>query len=634
MEIMTRVPAPVRRISGIGALALAAALAVPLLAMATPADAATAAAVTASATDVTSTAGTVQLGQPVSFHAFVDPADGGGTVTFTSNGVTIPGCAGLPFLSGGEADWETACTTSSLPAGSDTITATYSGDAAFAGSSGSVTENVSLPPTSTVLTASPAQVYTHAPVTLTAQVSGGDGGGSVSFYQHFLLVCDSVPLIGYTATCTVPSWPATGDSPAIADYSGDSVSGGSEGRVVVTVLGPAPTSASLSLSSPGAVYGQEQTEQASVTVSADSGGTPDGTVQVISTLSGQVLCTIGLGSGSGACTLPPTAVPAGATRLVAEYTGSNDFNPSFSDPTTLTVAQAATATALSLSPAGLAYGAEQTEQVSATVTAPDGTPDGTVTVTSGPTTVCTITLAAGTGTCSPAAAQLPAGTYQLTAAYNGSGNFTGSASAARNLTIAKAATTTALSLAPAKETYGDEQTEQVSVTVSSPGGTPDGTVTVTSGATTVCTITLAAGPGTCSPAAAQLPAGTYQFIATYNGSASFTGSASAAQTLTVARATTTTVLSLSAATVTHGQEQAEHLTVSVVPQYGGTPDGTVTVKSGTTKVCTITLASGGGSCTLGASKLPVGTYTLTATYPAGSNFTSSTSAGVALTVAA
>src|SRR5215831_6498129 len=155
MEIMTRVPAPIRRIGGMGALALAAALVVPLLAMAAPAEAATAAGVTASVTDVTSTANPLVAGQPVSFHAFVDPADGGGTVTFTSNGVTIPGCASLPFLSGGAADWETTCTTSSLPAGSYTVTATYSGDAAFACSAGSTTETV-MGTTSTSLTASPA----------------------------------------------------------------------------------------------------------------------------------------------------------------------------------------------------------------------------------------------------------------------------------------------------------------------------------------------------------------------------------------------------------------------------------------------------------------------------------------------
>ena len=88
----------------------------------------------------------------------------------------------------------------------------------------------------------------------------------------------------------------------------------------------------------------------------------------------------------------------------------------------------------------------------------------------------------------------------------------------------------------------------------------------------------------------------------------------------------TTALSLSAARVTYGREQAERLAVTVTPQYGGTPGGTVTVKSGTTTVCVITLASGKGSCTLTASKLRTGTYTLVAAYPGSSDFTSSASA--------
>jgi hypothetical protein len=85
--------------------------------------------------------------------------------------------------------------------------------------------------------------------------------------------------------------------------------------------------------------------------------------------------------------------------------------------------------------------------------------------------------------------------------------------------------------------------------------------------------------------------------------------------------------------VTCGHEQAERLTVSVAPRYSGTPGGTVTVKSGTVTVCTIKLASGKGSCTLSAAKLPAGPHTLAAAYPGSSDFTSSTSARKTLTVA-
>jgi hypothetical protein len=63
---------------------------------------------------------------------------------------------------------------------------------------------------------------------------------------------------------------------------------------------------------------------------------------------------------------------------------------------------------------------------------------------------------------------------------------------------------------------------------------------------------------------------------------------------------TSTSVSLSAAKVTYGHEQAEHLTVTVTPQHSGTPTGTVAVKNGTATECTIILASGKGSCTLTA----------------------------------
>ncbi len=74
-------------------------------------------------------------------------------------------------------------------------------------------------------------------------------------------------------------------------------------------------------------------------------------------------------------------------------------------------------------------------QVSVTVTSPAGsTPTGTVTVTSAPlqptAPACTVTLSGGTGTCAFPATGLAAGSYQLTAIYNGDTTYAASASAA------------------------------------------------------------------------------------------------------------------------------------------------------------------------------------------------------------
>jgi hypothetical protein len=148
----------------------------------------------------------------------------------------------------------------------------------------------------------------------------------------------------------------------------------------------------------------------------------------------------------------------------------------------------------------------------------------------------------------------------------------------------------------------------------------------------VCTITVSSGSGSCTLPAARFPAGTAHLTASYLGSAIFAASTSPAAALTVAKANSKTTLSLSAAKVTYGHEQAEHLTVTVTAQYSGTPGGKVTIKTGTVTVCVITLASGKGSCTLTARQFPAGTRTLVAGYPGSSDFTSSASARQTLTV--
>ena len=91
---------------------------------------------------------------------------------------------------------------------------------------------------------------------------------------------------------------------------------------------------------------------------------------------------------------------------------------------------------------------------------------------------------------------------------------------------------TALNLSTFTVTYGNEQVEKVSVMVSS-GGTATGTVLVQAGTTTLCTITLASGAGSCTLQPTQLPVGTYQVTGTYSGDANSGPSVSPPQTLTV-----------------------------------------------------------------------------------------------------
>lgn len=100
------------------------------------------------------------------------------------------------------------------------------------------------------------------------------------------------------------------------------------------------------------------------------------------------------------------------------------------------------------------------------------------------------------------------------------------------------------------------------------------------------------------------------------------------------REPTSTALTLPSAWVVYGHQRAERLRVTVTPRYpwNETPGGKVTIKAGQTTVCTITLASGKGSCALTATKLPVGTHTLAAVYRGFRYFTTSTSPEKTLTV--
>jgi hypothetical protein len=210
------------------------------------------------------------------------------------------------------------------------------------------------------------------------------------------------------------------------------------------------------------------------------------------------------------------------------------------------------------------------------------------------------------------------------AAINASG--TGAASENSNVvSFAKATTKTALKLSANGVTFGHEQVEIISVTVSPqyPGMMPTGSVTISG---TDCHVTVVAGKGSCTLSGAKFASGFFHPVGSYAGSTNFTSSVSGGMsTLSVARAATTTALKLSAVKATYGHEQAEHISVSVSSQYSGvTATGTVTI-SGTP--CRINLSAGKGSCTLSSKTFRTGFFHPIATYGGNANFKGSKSGG-------
>jgi len=307
-----------------------------------------------------------------------------------------------------------------------------------------------------------------------------------------------------------------------------------------TAAALAGTATTVVLATPTVSYENEQAEVFSVSVTS-SQGTPTGTV-TITALNGSVACTATLANGTAACPAPPRwGFPATVTVL-ATYSGDSSFAPSTSATQAFTIVKDSTSTSLSISPATLTYGDEQVGGVTVVVTAPgvtslfDNGPSGNVEIT------LPVSVVTGVESYNPVswlmfgALSYPAGVTEVTATYLGNSNFLSSTSPAVTLRINKATTKTLLTLRATKITYGAEQAERLSVKVSPQyAGTPGGRVTIKHGTAVVCTITLAAGTGSCVLGARTLPIGTDHLIASYAGNADFTGSATAPVAVTVIR---------------------------------------------------------------------------------------------------
>ncbi|MEP0804592.1 MAG: Ig-like domain repeat protein [Chloroflexota bacterium] len=355
-----------------------------------------------------------------------------------------------------------------------------------------------------------------------------------------------------------------------------------------------------------------QSVEVSVTVTANT--TPTGTVEITGA---DQNCTITLagsgGASSGSCFVSFNSI--GEKTITATYTGDSKHDPS-SDTESHNV-KGPTTTTLTTSPNPSLINTQAT--LSVTVTSAYGTPTGTVTITEGSNTLCTITLSNGAGSC--AVTFTSDGDKLLTASYSGDSNFFDSSGTKVHKVILPGQTTTTITTSPSPSIVGQSVTITVNVTSTS---TPTGTVTVTIGGTPVCTFRLSGGTGTCSTTFNTV--GNRTITATYTpDSSSFLGSSGSVNHAVQLPPTITTLTTTNTPPYLVGQ--TINLTVTVSNAPGGstvTPTGTVTI-SGQSSGCTtpITLnASGSGTCTVTFST--PGSKTLTATYSGDSGHAAST----------
>ena len=176
----------------------------------------------ATGVSLSSSANPVTALQPVTFTATVSFADGtllAGTVAFRTGGALIAGC-GAVALVGNTA----ACTTSSVPAGGNIVTAQYSGDAHFAPSfSPSLRQQVDALAVTLALSADDNPIPGAGGTRVYARITGGDAPtGGVEFFADGVFVNGCQSLFNREASCYITV--ASGAIVRVtATYSGDAV---------------------------------------------------------------------------------------------------------------------------------------------------------------------------------------------------------------------------------------------------------------------------------------------------------------------------------------------------------------------------------------------------------------------------
>jgi uncharacterized protein (TIGR03437 family) len=554
-----------------------------------------------------------------------------GTIEFRDQTATLLCTATLPT---------TSCNHTFFTSGSRAITATYSGDANFNGSTSAPPYNHTINSANTSLTITNAAFIASTPsyigqqltvnwnVSVTPPATTGPGfagtvqvstlGGSAT--------CSADVSVG---TCLLSPFTTAGPTVITATYLGTPSYQLSSNSVAHTVL-KNPTVTNITnastLSSTPSVVGQAYAVDVSVTqavplpdfassaVSVPVG--PTGTVQVSDGAGGS--CTITLPSSSCNIVSPTT----GLKTITAVYNGDSMFEGSPSGNASHTVNKADTSlTSLTDSPDPSVVGQPYTVGFTLNVTPPGSSsptaPTGTVSVSDGAGGSCTATLPAT----SCQITSVTQGNKTVTVTYNGDTNFNISSNTAGHA-VNKADTTVAITNdTPDPSVIGQNYAVTASVSVSSPGsGTPTGSITVTDG-TNNCTITL---PST----SCNLPStsvGAKTLTATYSGDGNYNGSGpSAGVAHQVNKAdVVATITSDNPDPSALGQNVTVAFSVAAAPPGAGTPTGSVTITiTGGSETCTGSLAAGSGSCTLALTV--AGSRTLTATYNGDTNFNTGT----------
>jgi hypothetical protein len=268
------------------------------------------------------------INQPVTFTATVTSTYGGipdgELVTFNDGSTTL---ASVPLTAG-----IAAYTTSSLKAGSHTIKATYAGDVIFKSSTKSITQVVSLYPSSISVTSSLNPSTYGQSVTMKATVTSSAPSiptGTVTFKNSAISLGTATLNASGVATLTKSNIPAGVDS-ITAVYNGNAETAKSTSAVLMQTVNHAVTDTTIASSANPSTVGQTVTFTSKVssptTIPSGTLIFMDGTI---------ALATVKLTNGKASYST--AALGAGSHSITAVYNGTPNIDGSTSPPLTQTV---------------------------------------------------------------------------------------------------------------------------------------------------------------------------------------------------------------------------------------------------------------------------------------------------------
>jgi subtilase family serine protease len=547
-----------------------------------------------------------------------------------------------------------------MPQGGNSIVAKYSGDATYAAKD-SATLTVNIQPSSTTSTVTPAtttpKVGTAFNVTATIAV-GTPAAGAVAATGNVTLTVDGSNYAtsavttsgGNTTAAFSVTLNSSGNHNLQAIYAGDSNYSTSTSTSVTVTAASNTAGVTLAVSPIQGTYNPSASLTFTATVASQSGGpTPTGTVTFVNQSTGHNLSAspVTLNAGVASVTVS-SGLQVGGNTIVAQYNGDTNYASANSQVSTVNVALSSTTTTVTPSTTSPRVNTAFTVTAALTVgNPPAGTqsPTGNMTLTIDGTSYATVAVSASGGTTSATFTGVKVttpGSHNLQAIYAGDPNYATSTSNSVSINAAANTATVTLTVAPTQPnaTYNPSAAIVFTAAVVSQSGgpTPTGTVNFLDQATgsnlNTNAVNLDSNGKASITVSGGMPQGGNTIIAEYSGDTTYSAVNSQALTVNIQPSTTTTTVTPSTTTPAVGV--AFPVTVGVAintpPAGAASPTGKINLSlDGQAYASADAVAtSGKTSASFSVSVPSSGSHNLQAIYAGDNNYTTSTSASVAV----